>query len=152
MNMSCCSSASHLFERVSSPPPSYSTRRPEVRISGNSLGDAVLDGRFLDVETEFGSAEFPRVGSVGYFLTSSPRRVDRLAVDRHRIWQVPRDARALALPFGRAAVLIATRWMPPERSVDHATVSIVAADLLDDGEFLAAEVRVPAELLQDAPS
>src|SRR5206468_3266136 len=27
MNMSCCSSASHLLERVSSPPPSYSTRR-----------------------------------------------------------------------------------------------------------------------------
>src|SRR6266850_6672980 len=30
----CCSSASHGFERVSSPPPSYSTRRPLVRISG----------------------------------------------------------------------------------------------------------------------
>src|SRR4051812_43163722 len=32
---SCCSSASHGLERVSSPPPSYSVRRPEVRISGN---------------------------------------------------------------------------------------------------------------------
>src|SRR3954468_22428883 len=31
----CCSSASHGLERVSSPPPSYSTRRPLVRISGN---------------------------------------------------------------------------------------------------------------------
>src|SRR4051812_29893531 len=34
-NASCCSSASHGLERVSSPPPSYSTRRPELRMSGN---------------------------------------------------------------------------------------------------------------------
>src|SRR4051794_8104621 len=33
-NASCCNSASHGFERVSSPPPSYSTRRPELRTSG----------------------------------------------------------------------------------------------------------------------
>src|SRR5258708_13601753 len=33
--LSCCSSASHGLERVSSPPPSYSTRRPLVRMSGN---------------------------------------------------------------------------------------------------------------------
>src|SRR5258708_28044408 len=32
---SCCSSASHGLERVSSPPPSYSTRRPEVSTIGN---------------------------------------------------------------------------------------------------------------------
>src|SRR4051794_7642632 len=31
---SCCSSASHGLERVSSPPPSYSTSRPEVRTIG----------------------------------------------------------------------------------------------------------------------
>src|SRR4051812_33153787 len=30
----CCSSASQGLERVSSPPPSYSTRRPLVRMSG----------------------------------------------------------------------------------------------------------------------
>src|SRR6266478_2487632 len=33
--MCCFSSASHLLDRVSSPPPSYSTNRPDVRISGN---------------------------------------------------------------------------------------------------------------------
>jgi hypothetical protein len=33
-NMFCCSSASQGLERVSSPPPSYSTSRPEVMISG----------------------------------------------------------------------------------------------------------------------
>src|SRR5216110_2642721 len=32
---SCCSSASHGLERVSSPPPSYSTRRPDVSTIGN---------------------------------------------------------------------------------------------------------------------
>src|SRR6476469_4570967 len=37
MNISCCSSASHLLDRVSSPPPSYSTKRPDERISGNCL-------------------------------------------------------------------------------------------------------------------
>src|SRR2546430_13927018 len=36
-NMSCCNSASHGLERVSSPPPSYSTSRPEVRMIGNSF-------------------------------------------------------------------------------------------------------------------
>src|SRR3990170_963560 len=35
--LSCCSSASQGLERVSSPPPSYSTNRPDVRISGNCL-------------------------------------------------------------------------------------------------------------------
>ena len=33
-NISCCNSASQGFERVSSPPPSYSVRRPLVMISG----------------------------------------------------------------------------------------------------------------------
>src|SRR6266850_5833999 len=35
--LSCISSASHGLERVSSPPPSYSTSRPEVRMIGNCL-------------------------------------------------------------------------------------------------------------------
>src|SRR5258706_15682433 len=35
--LSCISSASHGLERVSSPPPSYSTRRPLVGMSGNFL-------------------------------------------------------------------------------------------------------------------
>src|SRR3569832_2381848 len=33
--LSCCSSASHGFERVSSPPPSKSTSHPDVRMIGN---------------------------------------------------------------------------------------------------------------------
>src|SRR3990172_8312604 len=36
-NMSCCNSASQGLERVSSPPPSNSVRRPLVMINGNSL-------------------------------------------------------------------------------------------------------------------
>src|SRR5436190_6706004 len=35
--LSCCNSASHGFDLVSSPPPSYSTSRPLVRIMGNCL-------------------------------------------------------------------------------------------------------------------
>ena len=43
--------------------------------------------------------------------------------------------------------LMQMRWMPPERSVDQ---SHVAADLLDDGEFVRREFAVPAELLEHA--
>src|SRR5436305_381276 len=42
---SCCNSASHGFERVSSPPPSYSTRRPLVSTRGNF--SATLSATFL---------------------------------------------------------------------------------------------------------
>ncbi len=41
-NISCCSSASHGLERVSSPPPSYSTSRPLVMISGYCLTASLL--------------------------------------------------------------------------------------------------------------
>ena len=57
MNMSCCSSASHLLERVSSPPPSYSTRRPEVRMIGNCLAMPLSTAAFCTVEAEVGHAE-----------------------------------------------------------------------------------------------
>ncbi len=40
---SCCSSASHGFERVSSPPPSYSTRRPRRQDQREVLGDLLFD-------------------------------------------------------------------------------------------------------------
>jgi hypothetical protein len=45
MNISCCSSASQGLERVSSPPPSYSTRRPEVMMYGNF--SAILSAMFF---------------------------------------------------------------------------------------------------------
>src|SRR6266704_772209 len=38
----CCSSASHGLDRVSSPPPSYSTKRPLVSTSGNFFATSFL--------------------------------------------------------------------------------------------------------------
>src|SRR4029079_11192599 len=58
MNMSCCSSASHLLERVSSPPPSYSTRRPDDRISGNDLATPLSTAAFGTGKRMFGSRYF----------------------------------------------------------------------------------------------
>src|SRR4051812_31588688 len=71
-NISCCSSASQGFERVSSPPPSYSTRRPEVRINGYFL--------CISSFTAFCCTDLKSVGRrqktftslcVGYFSTRS---------------------------------------------------------------------------------
>src|SRR6185503_4063849 len=70
--LSCCSSASHGLERVSSPPPSYSTRRPLVRTIGYCL----------EMSLFFSCTDLKRVGRrqnailsawVGYFSTRSGR-------------------------------------------------------------------------------
>src|SRR3990170_4200832 len=61
--LSCCSSASHGLERVSSPPPSYSTSRPLVRISGYFLCISSL--------TAFCCTDLNSVGSRQSTLTSS---------------------------------------------------------------------------------
>src|SRR3979490_1415668 len=58
---SCINSASHGLERVSSPPPSYSTRRPLVRTMGKSLP------MFL----YFSCTDLYSVGSLHKTLTSS---------------------------------------------------------------------------------
>src|SRR5471030_1071271 len=68
--LSCCNSASQGLERVSSPPPSYSTSRPLVRIMGNCLPTSLF----------FCWTDLNRVGSrqnaflsswVGYLSTRS---------------------------------------------------------------------------------
>ena len=106
MNMSCCSSASHLLERVSSPPPSYSTRRPEVRISGNCLAIALLDRRLLHVEADVRHPELPRVRQRRILRDQlGPRRVDRLAMRRDGVRQAERIGARLAVAVGDAAVL-----------------------------------------------
>jgi hypothetical protein len=75
MNMSCCSSASHLLERVSSPPPSYSTSRPEVRMSGNCLAMPFSTAVFCTVKPVFGTRNSLASGRVGYLATRSGRGV-----------------------------------------------------------------------------
>ena len=103
-NMSCCSSASQLLERVSSPPPSYSTRRPEVRMIGNSLAIPLSTASLLHREADVGQAELLASGSVGYLRDQvDARRVDRLAMHRHRIGQVPGDGARLAVAVGRCS-------------------------------------------------
>src|SRR3989304_6027728 len=59
--LSCMSSASHGLERVSSPPPSYSTRHPEVRMIGILFPTSLF----------FPCTDFYRVGNRHNVLTSS---------------------------------------------------------------------------------
>src|SRR5262245_59347295 len=61
--LSCISSASHGLERVSSPPPSNSTRRPLVRTSGYFS--------YILSATAFCCTDLNRVGRRQRFLTSS---------------------------------------------------------------------------------
>src|SRR6185437_11598212 len=75
MNMSCCSSASHLLDRVSSPPPSYSTRRPDERMSGNCLAIPFSTAAFCTEKPILGSLNCLASGNVGYFVTRSTRGV-----------------------------------------------------------------------------
>src|SRR6266850_706618 len=72
--LSCISSASHGLERVSSPPPSYSTRRPLVRISGNFLCSSSLTACCCTDLNSVGSRQKTFTSScVGYFSTRSGR-------------------------------------------------------------------------------
>src|SRR5438874_3486587 len=113
----CCSSASHGLERVSSPPPSYSTRRPEVRISGNCLTASLFF--CCTVLKSVGSRHSTLTSScVGHLSMSSGLGVysgSRCSGTPSGKFQT--TARALALPNGWQPCFIVTRWMPPERSV-----------------------------------
>src|SRR5690242_5546672 len=69
---SCCSSASHGLDRVSSPPPSYSTRRPLVSTSGKSFEMSL----FLSCTLLYSVGRRQKVflsSCVGYFATRSGR-------------------------------------------------------------------------------
>ncbi len=91
-------------------------------------------------------------GRVGYFATrSGARRVDRLAMDRHGIGQIPRHRAGLAVAIRHHAML--------QRDADDAArqvdrpadaIGIVAADLVDGRQFGLGEILVPAELLEHA--
>ena len=106
MNMSCCSSASHLLERVSSPPPSYSTRRPEDKMSGNCLAMPLSTAVFWTVKPIFGSRNCLASGRVGYLATRSTRGgIDRLAMHRDRVRQSEGVHARLGIAIGYAAML-----------------------------------------------
>src|SRR6478672_10579866 len=74
-NMSCCNSASQRFDRVSSPPPSYSTRRPEVRMIGNCLASPLSTAAFWIEKPRLATRNWRPSGRVGYLATSSGRAV-----------------------------------------------------------------------------
>src|SRR5688572_4536577 len=70
--LSCINSASHGLERVSSPPPSYSTSRPLVRISGNFLCISSLTACCCTDLNSVGKRQSTLTSScVGYFSTRS---------------------------------------------------------------------------------
>src|SRR5687767_10217364 len=116
---SCISSSSHGLERVSSPPPSYSTRRPLVRISRNFLCTSSLTACCCTELNSVGRRQNTLTSScVGYFSTRSGRGLNsgsRCCGTGSGKFHT--TARALALPNGWQPCFSATRWMPPERSL-----------------------------------
>src|SRR5206468_12548668 len=72
--LTCCNSASHGFERVSSPPPSYSTRRPLVSTSGKFLATSFLRFSCCTLLYSVGSRQKAFLSScAGYLATMSGR-------------------------------------------------------------------------------
>src|SRR5574339_473206 len=116
---SCCSSASHGLERVSSPPPSYSTTRPLVRMSGNFSYAFSATAFCCTVLNSVGSRHSVFTSScVGHLATMSGRgEYSGSRCSGTPSGKFHTTARALALPNGEQPCFMATRWMPPERSV-----------------------------------
>src|SRR5476649_1802500 len=117
-NMSCCNSASHGLERVSSPPPSNSVSRPLV----------ITSGYCLEMSLFFSCTDLYSVGMrqnaflsswVGYFATMSGRgEYSGSRCSGTPSGKFHTTARALALPQKwQPCTFITTRWIPPERSV-----------------------------------
>ncbi len=106
MNMSCCNSASQGLVRVSSPPPSYSTRAAGGEDERELFCNSLLHRGLLHGEADIGQAELLGVGQRRIFGDQvDARRVDRLAVHRDRIRQAERVHARLAVAVGHAAVL-----------------------------------------------
>ena len=136
--MSCFSSASHLLERVSSPPPSYSTRRPELRISGNCLTMPLSTAAFCTVKPRLGTRNWLRVRQRRIFGDEiGPRRVDRLAMHRNRVRQIPGDHARLAVAV-RAAAMLDRDALDAAGEIGRPGhgVGIGGVHLLDDRHFL----------------
>src|SRR5262249_9740031 len=105
MNIVCCSSASHLLDLVSSPPPAYSTNRPDERMSGNCLATPLSTAAFLYRETHVGQPELFSVGQgrlFGHQLHSRP--VDRLTVHWNWVRQIKDVHACLGVAVGYTAV------------------------------------------------
>src|SRR5438105_7063861 len=101
-NMSCCNSASHGLERVSSPPPSYSTSRPLVMMSGKFFATSFFRLSCCTDLYKVGRRQNAFLSSCeGYFSTRSARVLN----NGSRCSGTPSGkfhttARAFALPNG----------------------------------------------------
>ena len=141
-NISCCSSASQGLERVSSPPPSYSTRRPLVMISGKVLPMSLFFS--CTVLYSVGRRQKAFLSScVGYLATRSGRvAVQRLAVLRDRVGEVPHHRARLGVAERVAAVRL-------HRHADDAAGRVGLPVLALGGLLLGVgQVVPPAQLLQ----
>src|SRR3954454_100206 len=117
--LSCCSSASQGLERVSSPPPSYSTRRPLVRISGYFSCALSVSAFCCSLLNRVGSRQSTLTSScVGHLATRSGfGEYSGSRCSGTPSGKFHTTARALALPNGWQPCFMETRWMPPDRSV-----------------------------------
>ena len=116
------------------------------------LGKSLFHGRLLDGEAEIGHAELTPVGTRRILRDEfGTRGVDRLAMHRHRIGQIPRHRAGLAIAVSHHAML--------QRDADDAAgeidrpadaVGVVAADLVDGRKLRFGEILVPAQLLEHA--
>src|SRR3569833_3431928 len=116
--LSCCSSASHGFERVSSPPPSYSTSRPDVRMIGNFSYSLVSMFFCCTVLYSVGRRQNAFLSScVGYFAARSGRvTYSNSRCSGTGSGKFHTTAHTLALPKGWQPCFIATHKKPPNKT------------------------------------
>ena len=116
------------------------------------LGDALVDSGLLHREADVGQAELLGVGQRRIFGDEiDARRVDRLAMHRDRVRQAERVHACLGVAVGHAAVL-ERHALDAARQIGRPghRIGLVAADLLNHGQFVRGQIGVPAELLEHA--
>ncbi len=145
MKFSCCSSASHGLDRVSSPPPSNSTSRPRGEDQRELLRDLVRDVLLLDALVLRRQPPERLLVVVRRILRHhvGTRRVQRLAVLRNAVREVPDDGPRLRVAEGMAAVVLHRHADDPAGDVGLPVLALGRL-LLGVGELVP-----PAELLEE---
>ena len=118
------------------------------------LRDAPVDRGLLYSEADIRHTELPGVGQRGIVGDEvGSRRIDRFAMDRNRVGQIPCDHSRLGVAIGRAAMLDRHALNPAGKvqRPGHG-VGIGRIHALDDFHFLRREIFVPAELFEHAQS
>src|SRR3546814_18188031 len=113
------------------------------------FGNSPLDRRLLYAEADVWQPELPGVGQRRVPLDQvNPRRIDRLAVDRDLVRQIPRLRTRFAVAVGVAAVA-EHHALDAARAVGRPAplVDSVAADALDTRQPTRPQVPPPPSLL-----